>query len=72
MVRIEFHPMAEGYQLTLVYNLRVTERVGGVLQNPVLAESSWFPLYEGVREILEHPGFMREGTCQLTSQKSPD
>jgi hypothetical protein len=59
--------MENGYQVVLVYNLRVTERVGGVLQNPVLAESSHFPLYDGVRKMLEHPGFMKEGMFQRST-----
>jgi len=55
------HPMEKGNQIILVYNLHVTERVGSVLQNPVLANASCLPLYEGVRKILELPGFMKQG-----------
>jgi hypothetical protein len=54
------HPIQKGNQIMLVYNLRVTERVGSVMQNPVLADAAQFPLYDGV-SILEHPGFMKEG-----------
>jgi hypothetical protein len=57
----KIRPMQKGNQIILVYNLRVTERVGTIMQNPVLADSTQFPLYDGVRKILEHPGFMKEG-----------
>ncbi|KAN0098922.1 hypothetical protein V8E51_014585 [Hyaloscypha variabilis] len=57
----KMHPMEKGSQIILVYNLHVTERVGSVLQNPVLANASCLPLYEGVRKILELPGFMKQG-----------
>ena len=61
----KMHPVQKGSQLILVYILRVTDRVGSVIRNPVLAESTQFPLYDGVKAFLEHPGFMREGMFLL-------
>jgi hypothetical protein len=58
----KMHPMEKGNQIILVYNLRVTERIGSVMQNQALADASCLPLYEGVRKILELPGFMKQGT----------
>jgi hypothetical protein len=58
----QIRPMNKGNQFILIYSLRITERVGIVLQNPVLADPTHFPLYNGVRRMLEQPGFMKEGT----------
>ncbi|KAE9373086.1 hypothetical protein N431DRAFT_465390 [Stipitochalara longipes BDJ] len=39
----------------------ISERVGTALHNHVFADPARFPLYEGVKQMLEHPGFMKEG-----------
>jgi hypothetical protein len=60
--------MQKGNQIILVYNLRVTERVGTIMQNPVLVDSTQFPLYDGVRKIPEHPGFIKDGMLYSVAQ----
>jgi len=65
----KMYPMQGGNQIILVYNLRVTEKIGSVLQNPALGNSSCLPLYEGVRKLLEFPGFMKQGVFRTQSTK---
>jgi hypothetical protein len=56
----------EGHQLVLTYNLFLNVRVGEVLRDNPTADPTQFPLYAGVKEMLEHPGFMKKGSFQYT------
>jgi len=57
----ERQPVQEGHQLLLTYNLFMTLRLGEVLRNLPTVDPTLFPLYNGVKEILEQPGFMKKG-----------
>jgi hypothetical protein len=45
----------------LIYNLFLCQRIGEVLRDNSTADPTLFPLYTGVKEMLEHPGFMKKG-----------
>ena len=45
----------------LIYNLFLSQRIGEVLRDNPTADPTLFPLYTGVKEMLEHPGFMKRG-----------
>lgn len=51
-----------GHRITLTYNLYVTEHIGGVLQRYPTVDPTLYPLYEGVKAMLEQNGFMQDGT----------
>ncbi|KAN0098925.1 hypothetical protein V8E51_014588 [Hyaloscypha variabilis] len=55
------HDVEEGHQLVLIYNLFLSYRTGEVLRDNSTADPTLFPLYAGVKEMLEHPGFMKKG-----------
>ncbi|KAE9373080.1 hypothetical protein N431DRAFT_337950 [Stipitochalara longipes BDJ] len=57
----ECQPVEEGHQLMLTYNLFLSHRVGEVLRDNPTADPTLLPLYGGVKEMLEHPGFMKKG-----------
>ncbi|KAH8781759.1 hypothetical protein F5882DRAFT_143692 [Hyaloscypha sp. PMI_1271] len=57
----ECQPVEEGHQLVLIYNLFLCQRIGEVLRDNSTADPTLFPLYTGVKEMLEHPGFMKKG-----------
>ena len=50
----------------------LSKALDDLFQSPVLADSTQFLIYEGVKNILEHPGFMREGLFHLTPKNVPD
>lgn len=50
-----------GHRITLTYNLYVSEHIGGVLQRFPTADPSLYPLFEGVKQMLDNPAFMTEG-----------
>ena len=50
-----------GHRITITYNLYVTEQIGGVLQQFPTADAALSPLYEGAKQMLEQPGFMKDG-----------
>lgn len=45
----------------VTYNLFLTHRVGDALRDNSTSDPALFPLYAGVKEMLEHPGFMKKG-----------
>jgi hypothetical protein len=51
----------EGHQFVLTYNLFINQRVGEALRDTSTADPTLFPLYAGVKEMLDHPGFMKKG-----------
>ena len=51
-----------GHRITLTYNLYISENVGGILQRYPTVDPTLYPLYEGAKQMLEQPGFMKEGT----------
>ncbi|KAH6720139.1 hypothetical protein BKA61DRAFT_708256 [Leptodontidium sp. MPI-SDFR-AT-0119] len=57
----EFSPVTKGAQILLVYDLIVTERVGGSLVSGHVTDPTLSPLYRGVRDMLLEPGFMTDG-----------
>lgn len=65
----EFSPVTKGAQILLVYDLIVTERVGGSLVSGHVTDPTLSPLYRGVRDMLLEPGFMTDGTSQLLSSR---
>jgi hypothetical protein len=50
----------------------LSKALDDLFQSPVLADSTQFLIYEGVKNILEHPGFMREGLFHSTPKNVPD
>jgi hypothetical protein len=50
-----------GHHITITYNLYVTEHIGGVIQRFPTADAALSPLYEGAKQMLEQPGFMKDG-----------
>ena len=58
--------MKTGHRIIITYNLYVTEHIGGVIQRFPTADAALSPLYEGAKQILEQPGFMKNGKI-LTS-----
>lgn len=53
--------MHTGNRITLTYNLYISEHVGGVLQQFPTADPELYPLFEGAKQMLEGPGFMKKG-----------
>jgi hypothetical protein len=54
-------PVKQGHQIVLTYNLFLTQRVGDSLRHNSNLDPTLFPLYAGIREMLEHPAFMKNG-----------
>lgn len=50
-----------GHRVTITYNLYVTEQIGGIIQLYPTADAALFPLYEGAKQVLGQPGFMKDG-----------
>jgi hypothetical protein len=60
-----------GHRITLTYNLYVTEHIGGVIQCFPTADAALSPLYEGAKQMLEQPGFMKNGKATMSNRTSP-
>jgi hypothetical protein len=64
---VTIHQIQIGHQIILMYNLVVSERVGGLLLSTpnqsrmCFTNHSNFPLYARVKNLLESPGFMNQG-----------
>jgi hypothetical protein len=71
--KVIIHPNQSAPQLILLYNLVVSERVGGLLLHRrnstkcLFTNPSHFPLYDSVKNLLESPGFMKEGLTPYLS-----
>jgi hypothetical protein len=49
------------HRIPITYNLYVTEHIGGVIQRFPTADAALSPLYEGAKQTLEQPSFMKDG-----------
>ena len=64
---VTIHPIQDGPQMVLLYNLVVSERVGGLLLSTTspskapFTNPSYHALYDSFKNLLETPGFMKEG-----------
>ncbi|KAL2074629.1 hypothetical protein VTL71DRAFT_8407 [Oculimacula yallundae] len=58
---LEHSPVTEGTQIILTYDLVVTQRVGDGIVSESVVDPKLSPLYQGVRDMLLEPGFMKLG-----------
>jgi hypothetical protein len=65
----KFLPVLSGHQLTLTYDLYVTEGVGGMLKQYSTADQKRLPLYEGLKPILDQENFMKDGKCMTMAER---
>jgi len=52
-----------GHRFSLIYDLYISEHVGGVFSSPPKLEPRHLPLYENAKSLFEQPAFMKDGTC---------
>lgn len=57
----EVHEVTSGHRITLTYNLFLTCGAGHLAEAPSALDSTQLPLYEGLRDALDNPGFFRRG-----------
>lgn len=57
----EVHEVTSGHRVTLTYNLFLTRGVGHLAGASPALDSTQLPLYEGLQDALENPGFLRRG-----------
>ncbi len=57
----EVMEVKSGHRLTLTYNLYIRENPGGALERTLTMTPEQLPLYGMVRDLLEQPGFIKEG-----------
>lgn len=58
----EVFPVTSGHRVTITYQLYITGHIGGVAhQRFPAAGPTLYPLYHGLRDILELPGFIKIG-----------
>lgn len=53
--------VTSGHRLTLTYNLYIREHKGGVFGRTLTMSPEQLPLYGIVKDLLDQPGFLREG-----------
>jgi hypothetical protein len=55
-----------GHRITVTNNFYVSEHVGGVIPQFSTTNAALSPLYDGAKEMLEQPDFMKEGRNVLS------
>tara|TARA_R110002060_G_scaffold8608_4_gene12868 strand:- start:38 stop:325 length:288 start_codon:yes stop_codon:yes gene_type:complete len=60
-------PVTEGCQLFLSYDLFVNECVGRVSRDSYLGKPEFFPLWKGLKRLLDQPQFFRKGTPKFAT-----
>ena len=61
----EVHEVLSGDRITLTYNLFLTRGTGHLAGQPSVLDSTQLPLYEGLQEALDNPGFLRRGEIRV-------
>lgn len=57
----EVHEVTSGHRVTLTYNLCLTRGLGHLAGDSSVLDPTQLPLYEGLFDALENPGFLRRG-----------
>ncbi|XMA08452.1 hypothetical protein WAI453_001243 [Rhynchosporium graminicola] len=58
---VKISPVTEGTQILLVYELIITKQIGDGLGSGNIIDPKLSPLYQGVKDSLLEPGFMKTG-----------
>ncbi|CZS93816.1 uncharacterized protein RCO7_08013 [Rhynchosporium graminicola] len=66
---VKISPVTEGTQILLVYELIITKQIGDGLGSGNIIDPKLSPLYQGVKDSLLEPGFMKTDIRTHTSTK---
>ena len=57
----EVHEVTSGHRVTLTYNLFLTRGAGHLAGASSALDATQLPLYQGLQDALDNPGFLRRG-----------